>query len=53
MRGYLIDLNPGAIGPVMPLLARHHVQTKTCVAGQRGPNGCLAEAGRSLGQPEA
>ena len=32
---------------------RAHVETKACMAGQRGPTGSLAEAGRSLGQPEA
>ena len=32
---------------------RSYVETKACVAGQRGPSGRLAEAARSLGQPEA
>ena len=35
------------------LWAARHVETKARVAGQRGPSGWLAEAGRSLGQPEA
>jgi len=39
VRGYLIDLNAGAIGPVMPLLARHHVESKPDTAGQRGRSG--------------
>jgi hypothetical protein len=30
-----------------------YVETKPCMAGQRGPTGWLAEADRSLGKPEA
>ena len=33
MRGYLIDLDSRAIGPVMPLLARPHVDTTAEIAG--------------------
>ena len=34
-------------------LSEEHVEPKACMAGQRGPSGGLAEAGRSLGQAEA
>ena len=33
--------------------ALRHVENTAGVAGQRGPSGGLAEAGRSLGQPGA
>ena len=45
--------NSGADRQLRYMVVFGHVENAACLAGQREPSGGLAEADRSLGQPEA